>query len=154
MTYCRLTNSCCIHSEIVSQAFGALFFLDVSFEFCAVVPISSRRPHAAIPINSGLSNDPPVDFPPVSYSHDQYQQRPSFNLVQNPIIPHMQAVDLVVACQLLNACRIRILSQSVDSPSNSFSDRSIQRAKISFGSRRELYAESQSDAQRFLDPIP
>ena len=88
----------------------------------------------------GLFNYPPVNFPPVSYSHDQYQQRSSFNLVQNPKIPHTQAVDLVVAFQLLNACRIWILSQGVDSSSNPFSDRSIQRAKISFGSRRELYA--------------
>jgi hypothetical protein len=85
-----------------------------------VVPISSRRPHAAILIDSGLIEYPPVNISMVSYSHDQYQQRSSFNLVQNPKIPHKQAVDLIVAFQLLNACRIYILSQGVDSSSNPF----------------------------------
>ena len=117
-------------------------------EFRHFAPVF-RYPHGR---PQGLANNPPVKFTPLSYTYDQ--QRPSFNLVQSPIIPHMQAVDLLVACQLLNACRIRILSQSVDSSSNPFSERSIQRSKISFGSRRELHAQCQSDAQVFLDPIP
>jgi hypothetical protein len=141
----RLTNSCCIENRF--SGFRGVIFPRLEFRIlrrCSdILTGGQTQPFLS---GSGLPNDPPVKFTPLSYTYDQ--QRPSFNLVQNPIIPHTQAVDLLVACQLLNACRIRILSQSVDSSSNPFSDRSIQRSKISFGSQR------QSDAQVFLDPIP
>jgi len=85
---------------------------------------------------------------------DENQKNLPFNLIENPIVTHPQAVKLVFAFELLDTRWIWIVRQRVDPSRDSATYRNIKCFKVTLGSRGKFNPVGQLHAQFFLDLVP
>lgn len=103
---------------------------------------------------SSLVAESSIDIASVPYPHNENQKNLSFDLVQNTIVADAQAVKFILAFDLLDSLRIRILGQRINSARNSSPYGTIEGFKVPLRFRRKLDPVSQLDAQLFLEFRP
>ena len=90
----------------------------------------------------------------MSNAHNENEKDLAFDLVENPIVAHAQAVKLIFASDLLNSLRVGILRERINSLFDPSPYRSIKGFEVSSRPRCKLYPVRQLDAQLFLDLLP
>lgn len=90
----------------------------------------------------------------MSNADNENEKDLAFDLIENPIVAHTQAVKVIFASDLLNSSRVGILRERINPLFNPSPYRSVEGFEVSSRPRCKLYPVRQLDAQLFLDLLP